>query len=50
MNVLQRLRDAFSRATPDGGDAVAFALAVRPSTDAKFGDYQAILRSQRRIG
>ena len=41
MNVLQRLRDAFAAATPEGGDPSAFALAVRPSGDAKFGDYQA---------
>jgi arginyl-tRNA synthetase len=41
MNVLQRLRDAFSAATPEGGDRAAFAAAVRPSTDARFGDYQA---------
>ncbi len=41
MNVLQRLRDAFAKATPEGGDPVAFAAAVRPSGDAKFGDYQA---------
>ncbi|WZO97012.1 arginine--tRNA ligase [Isosphaeraceae bacterium EP7] len=41
MNVLQRLRIAFAAATPEGGDPVAFAEAVRQSTDAKFGDYQA---------
>jgi arginyl-tRNA synthetase len=41
MNVLQRLRDAFAAATPEGGDPSAFALAVRPSGDARFGDYQA---------
>ncbi len=41
MNVLDRLRAAFAAATPDGGDPVAFAAAVRPSTDPKFGDYQA---------
>lgn len=41
MNVLERLRQAFAAATPEGGDASAFAAAVRPSTDAKFGDYQA---------
>ncbi len=41
MNVLQRLRDAFAAATPEGGDPLAFAAAVRPSGDAKFGDYQA---------
>ena len=41
MNVLQRLRVAFAAATPEGADASAFAAAVRPSTDPKFGDYQA---------
>src|SRR5262245_52063677 len=41
MNVLDRIRAAFAAATPPGGDAAAFAVAVRPSTDAKFGDYQA---------
>ena len=41
MNVLERLRAAFAAATPQGGDPSAFALAVRPSGDAKFGDYQA---------
>ena len=41
MNVLQRLRDAFAAATPDGGDPAAFAAAVRPGSDPKFGDYQA---------
>jgi arginyl-tRNA synthetase len=41
MNVLQRLRDAFAAATPEGSDPGAFASAVRPSGDAKFGDYQA---------
>src|SRR4051794_21749202 len=41
MNVLQTLRTAFAAATPEGGDPLAFAAAVRPSTDPKFGDYQA---------
>jgi arginyl-tRNA synthetase len=41
MNVLERLRNAFAAATPEGADGAAFASAVRPSTDAKFGDYQA---------
>ncbi len=41
MNVLDQLRRAFAAATPDGGDPRAFAAAVRPSTDPKFGDYQA---------
>ena len=41
MNVLERMRRSFAAATPEGGEASAFAAAVRPSTDAKFGDYQA---------
>jgi arginyl-tRNA synthetase len=41
MNVLDQLRAAFAAATPEGGDPVAFAAAVRQSTDDKFGDYQA---------
>jgi arginyl-tRNA synthetase len=41
MNVLERLRAAFATATPEGGDPAKFADAVRPSTDPKFGDYQA---------
>ncbi len=41
MNVLERVRTAFAAATPEGADSQAFALAVRPSQDAKFGDYQA---------
>lgn len=41
MNVLAQLRSSFARATPEGGDPVSFAEAVRPSTDPKFGDYQA---------
>ncbi|MDB5349619.1 MAG: arginyl-tRNA synthetase [Planctomycetota bacterium] len=41
MNVLARLRSAFAAATPEGADPVAFASAVRASTDPKFGDYQA---------
>ena len=41
MNVLDRLSAAFAAVTPDGGDPSAFGKAVRPSTDAKFGDYQA---------
>ena len=41
MNVLSRLRLAFAAAAPEGSDPSAFGLAVRPSTDAKFGDYQA---------
>ncbi|MEO6808548.1 MAG: arginine--tRNA ligase, partial [Isosphaeraceae bacterium] len=31
----------FAAATPPGGDANVFAAAVRPSSDPKFGDYQA---------
>jgi len=41
MNILATLRTAFAAATPEGGDAAIFAAAVRPSTDPKFGDYQA---------
>jgi arginyl-tRNA synthetase len=41
MNVLERLRAAFAAATPEGGDPSVFAAAVRPSGDAKHGDYQA---------
>lgn len=41
MNVLAALRQAFAAATPEGGDPAAFGAAVRPSTDPKFGDYQA---------
>ena len=41
MNVLEMLRTAFASATPEGGDPAAFALAVRPSQDSKFGEYQA---------
>jgi arginyl-tRNA synthetase len=41
MNVLDRLRAAFAATTPDGGNPAAFGNAVRPSTDAKFGEYQA---------
>jgi arginyl-tRNA synthetase len=41
MNVLSLIRDAFAAATPEGADAAAFANAVRPITDPKFGDYQA---------
>src|SRR3954469_16677769 len=41
MNVLQKLRTAFASAAPEGADPSAFALAVRPSGDPKFGDYQA---------
>ena len=41
MNVLERLRASFAAATPEGGDPLAFASAVRVGTDPKFGDYQA---------
>src|SRR5437870_4977936 len=41
MNVLERLRASFAAATPEGGDPEVFVAAVRPSTDPKFGDYQA---------
>ena len=41
MNVLQQLRQRFHAAAPEGADAESFAQAVRPSTDPKFGDYQA---------
>ena len=41
MNVLERLRDAFAAAAPEGADPGAFAAAVRPSGGDKFGDYQA---------
>ena len=41
MNVLERLRSMFARATPEGADPALFAAAVRPSTDPKFGEYQA---------
>jgi arginyl-tRNA synthetase len=41
MNVLTVLRHAFAKATPSGANVAKFADAVRPSTDRKFGDYQA---------
>lgn len=41
MNVLDRLRQAFVAATPEGADPKAFAAAVRAAGDPKFGDYQA---------
>src|SRR5690348_9411342 len=41
MNVLERLRSAFEAAAPEGADRGAFAAAVRPAADPKFGDYQA---------
>jgi arginyl-tRNA synthetase len=41
MSVLAHLRHRFAAATPEGGDPLAFASAVRPNTDPKFGDYQA---------
>src|ERR1700677_2803448 len=41
MNLLARLRESFGSALPEGPDRAAFEKAVRPSTDPKFGDYQA---------
>lgn len=41
MNVLNGIRERFVRVTPEGTTPEDFALAVRPSTDPKFGDYQA---------
>ncbi len=41
MNVLNELRRAFTAVTPEGADPSSFGQAVRPSTDPKFGDYQA---------
>jgi arginyl-tRNA synthetase len=41
MNVLERLRTIFGSVLPEGADRTAFAQAVRPATDPKFGDYQA---------
>jgi len=41
MNVLDQLRARFAAATPEGANPESFALAVRASSDAKFGDYQA---------
>ncbi|MDX2038520.1 MAG: arginine--tRNA ligase [Isosphaeraceae bacterium] len=41
MNVLALLRRRFGAVTPEGSDISAFEAAVRPSTDSKFGDYQA---------
>ncbi len=41
MNVLEQIRARFAAATPEGGDPATFAMAVRPSSDPKFGDYQA---------
>ena len=41
MNVLEQLRARFAAATPEGGDPATFAAAVRASSEAKFGDYQA---------
>ena len=41
MNVLDQLKAQFGSALPEGADRAAFELAVRPATDAKFGDYQA---------
>ncbi len=41
MNLLEQIRSRFAAAAPEGADADAFAQSVRPSNDAKFGDYQA---------
>jgi len=41
MNVLEQIRSRFAAATPEGGDPVSFASAVRASSEPKFGDYQA---------
>lgn len=41
MNILAWIRAAFLRAAPDDTDASAFASAVKPISDPKFGDYQA---------
>jgi arginyl-tRNA synthetase len=41
MNLLARLRELFVLALPENVDREAFAQAVRPATDPKFGDYQA---------
>src|SRR5271166_5325372 len=41
MNVLETLRAIFGSAVPEGGDRAVFEKAVRPSTDSKFGEYQA---------
>ncbi len=41
MNVLERLRTVFGAAVPEGADRAAFAQAVRPASDPRFGDYQA---------
>jgi arginyl-tRNA synthetase len=41
MNLLDRLRQAFGAALPEGVDRAAFEKSVRPGTDPKFGDYQA---------
>ncbi len=41
MNVLDQLRARFAAATPEGANPESFALAVRASSDPKFGDYQA---------
>ncbi len=41
MNVLAHLRRVFAAETPEGADPNLFAQAVRPSTDPKFGEYQA---------
>lgn len=41
MNVIETLRTILGSALPQGVDRAAFAKALRPATDPKFGDYQA---------
>jgi arginyl-tRNA synthetase len=41
MNVLEAIKGLLGKALPENADQVAFAKAVRPSSDAKFGEYQA---------
>jgi arginyl-tRNA synthetase len=41
MNVIEKLRIALASALPQDVDRHAFAKALRPATDPKFGDYQA---------
>lgn len=41
MNILEFIRERFARTIEDTSQRQAFADAVRPATDPKFGDYQA---------
>ena len=41
MNILEFIRERFARTIEDASQRQAFADAVRPATDPKFGDYQA---------